>query len=577
MLITLSFISTLGNILIFLLVLSLVICIHELGHLYFAKKAGILCHEFSFGMGPKLWSTKKGETTYSIRAIPFGGFVAMSGEELEEELVKIGQEIRLGFNEDGIVEKIVLNRNNPNYRDLLAVTVESMDLRTDNALYINEYKVKDDAFYVFDKKEMQITPSSRSYTGKTKWQRFLTIFGGPMMNFVLAFFFFLIIALVSGVPNTDSTIIGEVSPGSPAYEVILPDDKIVSINGVEISSWSGELNSISSELGKTIDGYDIVVERNGELVTLPTIYPILNFIGLGFSGSAQNAELIIDRPLYNVTELVAGDKIIAINDQQMNTWEDVIAFSDANKAGSIDKEDLFKITVFRQYKSSVKGEVISIDLVEGKYHIFIDPIEEGEAIAYQYILAAEETLYIEDGDIVEVGQVLGSGSNYDFEYVVYGEEVLSAMNAEFFNTRIGIGGTTKFSFFGGIANSFVLFWNAAASIFGTLGLLFTSDLIGISDLSGFVGIFSLTSQAASAGIISLMSFIGLLSVNLGIINLLPIPALDGGKIVFIGYEILTKRKPNQKVENWLHTIVFFLLIALMIYVTYNDILKLIGI
>lgn len=577
MLITLSFISTLGNILIFLLVLSLVICIHELGHLYFAKKAGILCHEFSFGMGPKLWSTKKGETTYSIRAIPFGGFVAMSGEELEEELVKIGQEIRLGFNEDGVVEKIIINRNNPNYRDLLAVTVESMDLRTDNALYINEYKVKDDAFYVFDKKEMQITPSSRSYTGKTKWQRFLTIFGGPMMNFVLAFFFFLIIALVSGVPNTDSTIIGEVSPGSPAYEVILPDDKIVSINGVEISSWSGELNSISSELGKTIDGYDIVVERNGELVTLPTIYPILNFIGLGFSGSAQNAELIIDRPLYNVTELVAGDKIIAINDQQMNNWEDVIAFSDANKAGSIDKEDLFKITVFRQYKSSVKGEVISIDLVEGKYHIHIVPIEEDEAIAYQYILDAEETLYIEDGDIVEVGQVLGSGSNYDFEYVVYGEEVLSAMNAEFFNTRIGIGGTTKFSLFGGIANSFVLFWNAAASIFGTLGLLFTSDLIGISDLSGFVGIFSLTSQAASAGIISLMSFIGLLSVNLGIINLLPIPALDGGKIVFIGYEIVTKRKPNQKVENWLHTIVFFLLIALMIYVTYNDILKLIGI
>jgi len=238
MLITLSFISTLGNILIFLLVLSLVICIHELGHLYFAKKAGILCHEFSFGMGPKLWSTKKGETTYSIRAIPFGGFVAMSGEELEEELVKIGQEIRLGFNEDGVVEKIILNPNNPNYRDFLRVTVESMDLRTDNALYINEYKVKDDAFYIFDKKEMQITPSSRSYTGKTKWQRFLTIFGGPMMNFVLAFFFFLIIALVSGVPNTESTVIGEVSPSSPAYEVILPDDKIISINGVEITSWS---------------------------------------------------------------------------------------------------------------------------------------------------------------------------------------------------------------------------------------------------------------------------------------------------------------------------------------------------
>ncbi len=87
----------------------------------------------------------------------------------------------------------------------------------------------------------------------------------------------------------------------------------------------------------------------------------------------------------------------------------------------------------------------------------------------------------------------------------------------------------------------------------------------------------MTSEAASQGLITLLSFVGLLSVNLGILNLLPIPALDGGRIVFIGYEAITKKKPNQKVENWLHTIVFFLLIALMIYVTYNDILRLIGI
>ncbi|MGD9964830.1 MAG: site-2 protease family protein, partial [Candidatus Izemoplasmatales bacterium] len=115
----------LWNLFLFLIVLGLVICIHELGHLYFAKKAGILCHEFSFGMGPKLWSKKKGETTYSIRAIPFGGFVSMSGEELEEELVKIGDKVRLQFNPDGQVEKIILNEKNSKYKDLLAVTVET--------------------------------------------------------------------------------------------------------------------------------------------------------------------------------------------------------------------------------------------------------------------------------------------------------------------------------------------------------------------------------------------------------------------------------------------------------------------
>ena len=68
-----AFWSFLGNMLLFLVVLTTVICIHELGHFLFARKAGILCHEFSFGMGPRLWSTKRGETIFSIRAFPIGG------------------------------------------------------------------------------------------------------------------------------------------------------------------------------------------------------------------------------------------------------------------------------------------------------------------------------------------------------------------------------------------------------------------------------------------------------------------------------------------------------------------------
>ena len=132
------------NILLFLLVLSIVICIHEFGHFIFAKKAKILCHEFSFGMGPKLWSRKKGETTFSIRAIPFGGFVAMAGEEVEAELIKIGQKVRLGLDTDGQVKRIVLNSNNPAYDDFIEVTVEKIDLKGEGGddLYINDYIVK---------------------------------------------------------------------------------------------------------------------------------------------------------------------------------------------------------------------------------------------------------------------------------------------------------------------------------------------------------------------------------------------------------------------------------------------------
>jgi regulator of sigma E protease len=574
MFITLSFFMTIWNIILFLLVLGLVICIHELGHLYFAKKAGILCHEFAFGMGPRLWSVKKGETIYSIRAIPFGGFVSMSGEEIEEELVKIGDRVRLEFEGD-LVTRIILNDKNPDYKDLQAVVVESIDLRSERSLFINQYEVKRDAFYVFDRKEVQIAPADRRFTSKTLWQRFLTTFGGPLMNFVLAIAVFLIIAFSIGVADTSSTVIGEVGKDAPAFGIIKEGDKIVSINGIDVDSWSEEGNSISSELAKTYDGYTIVVERNGSLVTLDTIYPELYFYGLGFSGQTENEDLLINIPLYNETELKANDEIISINGVMMNTWEDVIDFAMDNQEGSSDKEDLYEITVYRQTVSDYKGMIMDITS-QGDYYL-VKVLAEGVDDPVIYQVGKTEDLLVSTGDRLEAGDALGSGGNYTFEYIVYGEKILKAMNVTSFASRIGISGTNKFSFFGAIGNGFILFNDAALTIFGTLGLLFTSNLIGVSDLSGFVGIFSMTSAAASAGIISLLSFIGLLSVNLGILNLLPIPALDGGRIVFIGYEAIFKKKPNQKVENWLHTIVFFLLMALMLYVTYNDILRLFGI
>ncbi len=577
MIITLGIFQTLGNIILFLIVLGVIICVHELGHLYFAKKAGILCHEFSFGMGPRLWSIKKGETIYAIRAIPFGGFVSMSGEELEEEIIKIGDKVRLEFDESNVVKNIIINPNNPKYQDLIEVTVETVDLKSDKNLFINQYSVKQDAMYIFDKREMQIAPLNRRFASKTKWQRFIATFGGPMMNFVLAFVVYLIIAFAIGVPNTGSTVISEVNEAGPAYGVLMDGDKIISINGENVDTWTGSSNSVSSELNNTIDGYIIVVERNGQLVTLDEIKPLMLFYSLGFQATNDSSELIIKAPIDVLakSELKAGDKILSIEDIQMNTWEDVINFVDNNKEGSESKEDLYKITVYRQTISEYSGYIASIKQENGVYLVEINPTGEQENVIYT--IGGTEALLVSAGSQVVVGEALGSGGNYDIQFVLYGDKVLEAVGVTPFDSVIGIEATNHFSFFGSIGSAFTMLISAGTSIFGTLGLLFTSNLVGVSDLSGFVGIFSLTSRAASAGIITLLSFVGFLSVNLGIVNLLPIPALDGGRIVFIGYEAIFKKKPNQKVENWLHTIVFFLLMALMLYVTYNDILKLFGI
>ena len=83
------------GILAFLLVLGTIILVHEWGHYIFAKRANILVREFAFGMGPIIFKKKKGETLYTIRAFPVGGFCAITGEEFEEDPLKILIKLKL--------------------------------------------------------------------------------------------------------------------------------------------------------------------------------------------------------------------------------------------------------------------------------------------------------------------------------------------------------------------------------------------------------------------------------------------------------------------------------------------------
>lgn len=512
-----AFLSVLGNIALFLLILSVLICIHELGHFIFAKRAGILCHEFSFGMGPKIWSRKKGETTFSIRAVPFGGYVAMAGEEIESDVVEVGHKVRLGFDKKGNVNRIVINPNHPDYQDYVEVFVDEIDLQGKDGgdLYINDYTVSRNAYYVYDNKQTQIAPHDRRFNAKTKTDRFLTAVAGPVMNFLLALVVFFVMFLVAGVHDADSTIVSEVAEDSPADGVILPGDEILAINGVDVDAWNGDEASIQSELatfGET-DGFVLTLDRDGTTVTTEPIHPEYLFFGLGFMVDSSSDTLTIEAPLYRESPLEAGDVIVKINDRSFTTWDDVIDYAYEYREGSTEDNPL----------------TIVVDR---------------------------------------------NGTTRSFSYTAYGRDVLEAQGYDVFVSRIGISGSTEFSLVGSVRGMFTTFGESASSIFKTLGLLFSSEQVGVGDLSGFVGIYSLTSNAAREGLVTLLYWVGFLSVNLGILNLLPIPALDGGRIVFIGYEAVTGKKPNQKVENFLHTVVFFLLIALLIFVTYNDILRL---
>ena len=110
-------------------------------------------------------------------------------------------------------------------------------------------------------------------------------------------------------------------------------------------------------------------------------------------------------------------------------------------------------------------------------------------------------------------------------------------------------------------------------IFASIAMLITGAAT-VNELTGPIGIVSVISEAASYGIRNVVYFAAYLSINLGIMNMLPLPALDGGKFVVLLFELITKKKPGQKLEIIINAAGLVFLLGLMIFITYNDIVRL---
>ena len=145
------------------------------------------------------------------------------------------------------------------------------------------------------------------------------------------------------------------------------------------------------------------------------------------------------------------------------------------------------------------------------------------------------------------------------------------------NESYKFGIATKYEKEYGFAKSLSYAWNKTISLFGsmwdTLKYLFNGK-VSVNQLSGPVGIYSVVDSQAHQGMEALLYLVAYLSINVGIINLLPFPAFDGGRILFLFIEKIFRKPVSKNVENTIHSIGFMLIIGLLIYVTFNDILRL---
>ncbi len=184
------------NLIITILILGIIIFIHELGHFLTAKYFKMPVSEFAIGMGPKLYSHETLETTYSIRAIPIGGFVNIEGMEVESE-------VQDGFN------------------------------------------------------------------SKSPMARFIVLFAGVFMNFILALIIIYGMVISGGkVIQNEGAVIGNVMEQSKAYNILQKGDEILEINDISIDGWDDILGVVGSQVQQEGDIIDIDVLRNGERVEL---------------------------------------------------------------------------------------------------------------------------------------------------------------------------------------------------------------------------------------------------------------------------------------------------------------------
>ena len=536
------------SIIAFILILGAIIVIHEGGHFLLAKRAGILCHEFSLGMGPVIYKKQFGETTFCIRAIPIGGFVSMAGEDVADDIVKVGSKIGINI-EDDVITEIILDDNRDCY---LRGEVESLDLKGlgDEPLFItlndgfqsHYYTVKRDAFYVFEKnKRLQITPYDRTFDSKSLWNRFLTIFAGPFMNLVLAMLLYIVVAMANGVPNLESNVVGSVDSNLPASSVLMANDKIIAVDGNKTDTWeefSSELHKIYENNSTTIN---LTIDRNGEIKEV-TMEAITYIASIGVSNIQANTQTLIDVPGHEgVKGLELGNLAVRYKDKEGN-----LKSGDIITKVKIGSDEAIEITSWGQLSSIFKD--LNVADVRFEYY------SKGEADSYTLVT-------IDECKVIEP----------------YTNEVLNNQRIAKIQQLIGVSPEYHFDFLGCMANSGKMFWSDFTLIFRTLKLLIApSDVrqVGVKDMSSFVGIFSMIQSFVMAGFIPLLAFTALLSVNIGVMNLLPIPALDGGRLVFLLYELITRRKPNKKVEATINNVFFILLMIFFLYVTFNDILRL---
>lgn len=447
-------------ILAILFVLGVAINIHELGHFFVAKLFGMRVEAYSFfGLGPRLFGVKLGNTDYRVSAIPLGAYVKLYGDESNTGLEAKDE-----------------------------VTTETV-------------------------------PESELYEKRPRWQKFLVMLGGPFMNIVLALAIPFTMALIYGVPSNPAPIVGAVKQGGAADVAgIKVGDRIVNFGGVEDPSWDRvEDDALLIPEKET----PITVERDGtrKQLTIKPTKVTQNGQSGGFLDMAPDAgtEPVVVGSLD--TELpAAGDGV------QKGDW-----------ITSVNGKVIRNSQEMKAMVAEIKDQPIKLAITRGDQKLEITTHAQVKDNEWRIGIGFDPTL----------------------------------MNRR---ETVGVGGAASEA-----VDQNLRILRLTGKAVGQVG---TGERSAKDTLSGPIGIGQIiVTTVFASGFLGLLSVLMAISLSLGVMNLLPIPMLDGGQILVLAIEKVLSwfgKTLSLVAKERIQLTGLAIVLLLMVTVIFFDVSRLVG-
>jgi len=510
--------SILKNVLMILaaiFALGVVVIIHELGHFISAKKAGVKVETFSIGFGPKLWGIKKGETEYRVSLLFIaGGYVKMKGMEAEGD--KPPQEIEGGF-----------YAANPGRRAFIA-------------------------------------------------------FAAPAMNVVLALAVFTVLWFTGTKVRQGvlTTTIGYLEEGGPGRRAgLVPGDAILKVNGEAVNEWQDVMQAVAFNPANFVD---LVINRNGKTIEKHISVKRDKEVGFRHLRMYPRMDLLIE-------------------EIEKESPADELGLRKGDTLLSVAGERLFHIDQFREVLRNNIGKEVELVVSrhdESSHELTFSFSVDSPGVGVKSVRkkSPARKIGLREGDLIvtaagqkipTVGvfeQVLNENVGKEIKLEVeQGRHPFTAAPGEEKSEKSVLGanletGYPVLGFLPGVVygvkkqDPFTATYSAIRMVVRTLKGLITRT-VSTKGISGPVGIIGLIRWSISVSFTTFLYFIGFLSANFAVINLLPIPIVDGGHIMFCAIEKVRRKPIRQKTMNILVNTFFVLILAFFLFVTKNDITR----